>query len=167
MITSADKKRARRRRNYLKHREARLSYAREYRKRNRARVLAALRRWHATHRDHEMEYIRLHRTQRREYSKRWAKKHPEKKRALAHAWHVRNYDKMRARKIANARRWRLDNPTRYRQSDAKRRNALTESYVRTVLAKRTGISGRCFPLAMVKAKQAQLRLRKLVKEMET
>lgn len=121
----------------------------KWRKANRARVLEHKRRYYQSHIEQHAQ---------------WKEANPEKV--------IASRKRNSAKNVARARKWKLANPSKAleskRKSERSSREELTVSYIRKLIARHDGWEvARLLPEPLLQAKQAQLKINKLCRNLKT
>ena len=130
---------------------ARRKYRAKWRMENRERVKEYARKWSANHREEKRRTARVWRANHKDAFKEYYKKY---------------YMKNRTTKRAKEREWREKHRHEISASYKKGQEALSDPYMKQILAARTALKTKDIPQSLIDAKRSHLKLLRLIKEQE-
>lgn len=120
--------------------------------------------WYQAHQEESIAkstaYAKRHQNATREYQKKWRAENVQKKQDLDRGWYVANRDEA----LARLRRWKEENPgvdTAWRRNS---RETLAPHYIKSLIARRTGMSESLIPPELIEVKRKHLQILRAIKE---
>ena len=144
--------------------EAKRACDRSYYQRNRERIIAKRTEYKRTHPEKVREWAAGYYQRNKERFAKYYHANREKQRAQAQARYLAD----KRTHLARVERWKKQNPERFRRmrlkEDRQRRATLSDGYVRRVLSGDNHVPQGAWPLPLIEAKRAELKIRRAIRE---